>query len=420
MLKILHSSDWHIGKSLYARGRLDEFAAVLDWLAGLVERLEIDIVLVAGDIFDTATPGTKAQELYYAFLHRVTRDSRCRVVVTAGNHDSPSFLSAPEALLAPLGVYARGHARAPEDDVLLLRDRDGAPQAVVCAIPYLRDRDLRRAEAGESPEDKERKLLDGLAAHYAAAAARAEALRAEAGGCVPVIGMGHLFTQGGRVREGEAVRDLYVGALGHVPAALFPESLDYLALGHLHGAQKVAGRETMRYSGSPLPLSFSEAGQEKSVCLLECEGRDLTVSTLPVPVFRRLHSLKGNLESLIGQIAALRDERGNVGREEGEEAWLELVYDGGEVIPDLRGRLEEETAGAGGLEILCVRNLNSALYGLEQEYAGETLNDLDREDVFLRRLAAGNIEGETREELLGMYREVAASLDARDDQEGER
>lgn len=402
MLKLLHTSDWHIGKTLYSRSRLDEFAAFLDWLAGFIASERIDIALVAGDIFDNASPGIRAQELYYAFLHRVMQSGCSHVVVTAGNHDSPAFLSAPEMLLRPLGVHVRGMGRAPEDDVLLLRDAAGKPMAVICAVPYLRDRDIRLARAEESPEDKERALIQGIRAHYEAAALCAERLRAEAGGEIPVIAMGHVFAAGGKTLDGDGGRDLYVGTLGHVPASVFPGSFDYVALGHLHMAQKVGGTERIRYCGSPLPLSFDEAAREKSVCVLECEGRELRSRLFPVPPFRTLRSVRGGLEALekaIGELA-----------QKGEPAWLEVRYEGEFVIPDLRERIEDLTRGS-ALEVLCVRNRVFAEGALVREDTDEVLADLSREEVFLRRLDAWSVPGEQRPELLRMYGEILDELD---------
>ena len=177
-MRVLHTSDWHLGRTLYGRKRHEEFEVFLGWLAETIRQNEIDILLVAGDVFDTGTPGTRAQELYYRFLCRVAASSCRHVVVVAGNHDSPSFLDAPKELLKALNVHVAGSAAPrPEDEVLVLRNEQDNPELIVCAVPYLRDRDIRTAEAGESPEDKERKLVEGIRAHYAAVAASAEEKR---------------------------------------------------------------------------------------------------------------------------------------------------------------------------------------------------------------------------------------------------
>jgi exonuclease SbcD len=150
-MKILHTSDWHIGRTLYGRKRYEEFEAFLTWLAETIQQNEIDALLVAGDVFDTSAPSNRAQELYYRFLCRVAASCCRHVVVVAGNHDSPSFLNAPKELLKALDVHVVGSStESLEDEVLVLRNDQDTPELIVCAVPYLRDRDIRVAEAGES------------------------------------------------------------------------------------------------------------------------------------------------------------------------------------------------------------------------------------------------------------------------------
>ena len=143
-MKVLHTSDWHIGRTLYGRKRYEEFEAFLNWLAETIQQEQVDALLVAGDIFDTSTPSNRAQELYYQFLGCVAASSCRHVVLIAGNHDSPSFLNAPRELLKALHVHVIGSIpEKREDEVLLLRRADGSPELIVCAVPYLRDRDIR-------------------------------------------------------------------------------------------------------------------------------------------------------------------------------------------------------------------------------------------------------------------------------------
>ncbi|NEX23437.1 hypothetical protein G3480_24610 [Thiorhodococcus mannitoliphagus] len=182
---------------------------------------------------------------------------------------------APKALLRALDVDVIGATTEdPEDEVLVLADATGAAELILCAVPYLRDRDIRTAEAGETIEDKDRKLRDGICGHYAKAAEIAERRRAELGHQIPIIGMGHLFAAGGQTVEGDGVRELYLGSLAHVSAGIFPACFDCLALGQLHVPQQVGGSETLRYRGSPLPMGFGEARQAKSLCLVELSGSE--------------------------------------------------------------------------------------------------------------------------------------------------
>ena len=401
-LKLLHTSDWHIGRTLYGRKRYEEFDAFLTWLAETIQQNAIDALLVAGDVFDTSAPSNRAQELYYRFLCRVAASSCRHIVVVAGNHDSPSFLNAPKELLKALDVHVVGSSTAsPEDEVLVLRNDQDTPELIVCAVPYLRDRDIRVAEAGESVEDKERKLIEGIRTHYAAVAALAEQKREELGVDIPIVGTGHLFTAGGQTVDGDGVRELYVGSLAHVTAGIFPACFNYLALGHLHVPQKVNGSETIRYSGSPLPMGFGEAKQQKSVCQVEFHSTAASVQLIDVPVFQKLERVKGDWDGISSRILELTatDTQG----------WLEVIYDGTEVIGDLRERLEAAISGT-QMEILRIKNNRIIERVLGQIHEEETLDDLNVNDVFERCLAVHDVPEEQRPELLRAYQETVSSL----------
>lgn len=401
-MKILHTSDWHIGRTLYGRKRYEEFEAFLTWLAETIQQNEIDALLVAGDVFDTSAPSNRAQELYYRFLCWVAASSCRHVVVVAGNHDSPSFLNAPKELLKALDIHVVGSStESPEDEVLVLRNEQDVPELIVCAVPYLRDRDIRVAEAGESVEDKERKLIEGIRTHYAAVAALAEQKREELGVDIPIVGTGHLFTAGGQTVDGDGVRELYVGSLAHVTAGIFPACFNYLALGHLHVPQKVNGSETIRYSGSPLPMGFGEAKQQKSVCQVEFHSTAASVQLIDVPVFQKLERVKGDWDGISSRILELTatDTQG----------WLEVIYDGTEVIGDLRERLEAAISGT-QMEILRIKNNRIIDRVLGQIHEEETLDDLNVDDVFERCLAVHEVPEDQRPELLRAYQETVSSL----------
>lgn len=412
-MKILHTSDWHIGRSLYGRKRYEEFESFLTWLTATIQEKSIDALLVAGDVFDTSAPSNRAQELYYRFLCRVAASSCRHVIVVAGNHDSPSFLNAPKELLKALDVHVVGSAsEAPEDEVLVLRNEQDAPELIVCAVPYLRDKDIRVAAAGESVEDKELKLVDGIRTHYAAVAALAEQKREDLGIDIPIVAMGHLFAAGGQTIDGDGVRELYVGSLAHVTAGIFPACFNYLALGHLHVSQKVSGLENIRYSGSPLPMGFGEAKQQKSVCLIAFEQEQgqsqstaESVQLIDVPVFQKLERVKGDwggISSRILELSAMESP-------DGSGVWLEVIYEGEEIISDLRERLEASIAGT-RIEILRIKNNRIIDRVLGQIHEEETLDDLNVNDVFERCLAVHDVPEEQRPELLRAYQETVSSL----------
>ena len=405
-MKLLHTSDWHIGRALYGRKRSEEFEAFLNWLAALIESEDIDVLLVAGDVFDNSTPSNHAQELYYRFLCRVAAAPNRHVVVTAGNHDSPTFLNAPRELLKFLNIHVVGcAAESPENEVIMIAGPDAEPRLIVCAIPYLRDRDIRTAEAGESIEDKEKKIIEGIRAHYRMVYDAAEEKRSHLKKHVPIVAMGHLFTAGGQTVDGDGVRELYIGSLLHVGTDVFPECIDYLALGHLHIPQAVGGSDFIRYSGSPLPIGFGEARQEKSVVIVDFSGNAPTVTTIPIPRFQELKTLRGDWPAIASDIEELKFG--------GSNAWLEIVYEGDEIAGDLRKRLDEAIEGT-GIEILRVKNsrvLERAMSGMDVD---ETLDDLDATDVFKRCLESHEVPEDQRPELLSTYQEIIASLNEQD------
>ncbi len=405
-MKLLHTSDWHLGRALDGRKRYVEYEAFLDWLAALIESQEIDALLVSGDVFDNSTPSNRAQELYYRFLCRVAASPCRHVVVTAGNHDSPSFLNAPRELLKFLNIHVVGSASAsPDDEIVVLKGADGEPRLIVCAIPYLRDSDIRIAEAGESVEDKERKIVAGIRAHYRMVYDAARERQASLKRPVPIVAMGHLYTEGGRTVDGDGVRELYIGSLLHVGRDVFPDCIDYLALGHLHIPQSVGGSDFIRYSGSPLAIGFGEAGQKKSVVLVEFSDGAPLVAEIPVPRFQELQTLRGDWPTLARRIEELK------GR--GSSAWLEILYEGDEAAGDLQQRLEVAIEGT-GIEILRVRNNRMLELAMSGKAGEETLDDLNVTDVFERCLEAHNVSQERRPPLLSAYQEIIVSLNEQD------
>ena len=403
-MKILHTSDWHLGRSLYGRKRYDESLAFLNWLADLIESEGVDALLVAGDIFDTSTPSNRAQELYYRFLCKVAASCCRHIVVIAGNHDSPSFLNAPKELLRALNVYVVGSiSEDPEAEVITLFGPDNIPEAIVCAVPYLRDRDIRTVETGETVADKNVKLVEGMQKHYAEVCKFAERKQTESGN-IPIIGMGHLFTTGGKTVDGDGVRELYVGSLAHVGENIFPDCIDYLALGHLHVPQKVGKSEHIRYSGSPIPMGYGEASQEKSVVLVEfSENRRITL--LPVPCFQVLKRISGGIDEISTKINELKLQASN--------AWLEIEYTGTMIAGNLQGIINEAIADT-DMEIRRIKNWRNDGRVSDQIDQKETLDDLDVNDVFIRCLDSYEVTEEERPALILAYKEIIQHLQEED------
>jgi exonuclease SbcD len=401
-MKLLHTSDWHLGRTLYNRKRYDEFEAFLTWLTVFIAREQVDLLLVAGDIFDTTTPGNRAQELYYRFLGSIAGTGCRHVVITGGNHDSPSFLDAPGKLLKALNVHVVGSMPDnPEDEVITLKDCNGNPEAIVCAVPFLRDRDIRTVEEGENPEDKTLKLLKGISEHYSRIAAEARRQN-DMKNPVPVVGMGHLFTSKAKTTEGDGVRDLYIGTIAHVDEKSVSAGFDYMALGHLHMAQKAGNSENVRYSGAPIPMSFAEAGHRKKIIVADFNKQKPLITEHEIPCFQDLITVRGDIDQISSRLIELKTA--------GSNAWIEVEI----TSPASGSGVTEYFDGlitGSKLEILRIKNRSLTERALSHESEIETLASLDDSDVFCRCLDANEItEPETRRILTETYLEARASM----------
>ncbi|MDA0812675.1 MAG: exonuclease SbcCD subunit D C-terminal domain-containing protein [Verrucomicrobia bacterium] len=303
-VRVLHTADWHLGKMLGDLDRSDEHQRFLDWLLGELVRQQVDVLLIAGDIFDTANPPQAAERQYFEFLAGVYRETKCSVVVTGGNHDSPTHLEAPRRVLQTLGVHVIGALPVNIEDLLVPLPSAENPQLVIVAVPFLRDRDLRTGAFGQTADEIRDELRRGIEGVYRRAADACASFRHQG---AALIAMGHLTVAGARVSESERV--VHVGGLGKVDHKVFPEDFSYVALGHLHRPQAM-GADTIRYSGSPIPLSFSECEDVKEVRLLDVHQGELIANhTLPIPVTRHLaqvRAMRVELEQVLMDLAPAR------------------------------------------------------------------------------------------------------------------
>nr|WP_314232423.1 exonuclease SbcCD subunit D C-terminal domain-containing protein [uncultured Moraxella sp.] len=506
MLTLLHTSDWHLGRRLYGKPRYDEFKQFLDWQLQTLREQKVDVLLIAGDIFDTTAPSNQAQNLYYDFLSQVC-DTDCRhVIIVAGNHDSASFLEAPKQLLKSFNIHIIGSMTdTPTDEVITLSDKAGQAELIVMAVPYLRDRDVRTVGHGERLDDKERKLAQGIKAHYAQIAdiaiAQQAQLKAKYKRTIPIVATGHLFTVGGQTMEGDGVRDLYVGSLGSIGAEIFHPQIDYVALGHLHIPQAVGGQPHIRYAGSPIAMGFGESRQQKQVHLLRFDAnpnllsqplQTLTIQkkplvsaptpvnkrkmvshasmdlfadeelpepsmlgainaeaginaevdaqashkagydtpsahlsgqpngqvigqpynlaklsdttllqSLPVPVFQSIQTLKGDWQTIKTRLHSLKKSQQSV--------WLEVVYDGQEVVGDLSEKIAELVKDS-RLEVLRIKNQQKRDQVMQSQRMDESLEELNPTQVFERCLIAHQVLEEQKPMLWSRYTEVLESL----------
>ncbi|NIE66358.1 exonuclease subunit SbcD [Burkholderia sp. Ax-1719] len=404
-MRILHTSDWHLGQNFMGKSRQAEHRQLIDWLVVQVDEHAVDAVLIAGDIFDTGTPPSYARELYSDLVVRL-HAAGVALLLLGGNHDSVATLRESSALLERLSARVVPHADAPEAQVRVLPLRAQAgPGCVVCAVPFIRARDVMQSEYGQSAEQKQQTLQLAIQAYYqavfAAADAQRKALEAELGHAVPLIATGHLTTVGASASE--SVREIYVGALEAFPTSAFPP-VDYIALGHIHRPQKVGGLAHIRYSGSPIALSFDEATQQKEMLVVELGEAGLeSVTPLPVPVFQPLVALKGNLKTLPDAFAkAAKDASAE------RPVWIEVTVAEDDYLADLPARIQTLTEGL-PVEVLRIRRERGNNVAQLSADAGVTLDELDPLDVFARRLAHETLDDEVREALTVRYKSIVAS-----------
>jgi len=271
---------------------------------------------------------------------------------------------------------------------------------IVCAVPYLRDRDIRTVEPGESIDDKMTKIQEGISDHYRQVWTVAQSLRGDR--AIPIIAMGHLFLAGCSPNGDDRVRELYIGTLDGVDPGSILHGFDYLALGHLHEHRKVTGSPWCRYSGAPIPLGFGEAGQEKKVVVIDLpEEGTRSVREVPVPCFLRLQKIPGTISAIEQTL------RGLCAGE--ERVWVEIVVESGGTSAGLQSRLHDLVRNS-PVEILKIENAaltNAVLRAMEE---GEHLGDLDETDVFSRCLDEHGITGGDRDQLITLFQEILVAV----------
>jgi DNA repair protein SbcD/Mre11 len=287
-MKFLHTADWHLGKRLHKQDLSDDHRHFFDWLLLFIKEQQIDVLLISGDIFDSSNPPTEARKLYYDFLCRLI-ELRCKVIITGGNHDSANMLDAPKDILALLDITVVGGATQPITNEIVVLGTD----AVVCAVPYLRDADIRQATEGESIADRLEAVRKGIKNHYDSLANYCQEQYPD----IPLLAMGHLFATGAITSESE--REIQVGNLATFGADEFAPAFNYVALGHIHRPQWVGGNEHIRYSGSPIALSFSEKDQQKMVIIVETlPNKTLIITEHLIPQYRSLKKITGTFEQV--------------------------------------------------------------------------------------------------------------------------
>ncbi|MFT6776326.1 MAG: exonuclease SbcD [Paraglaciecola sp.] len=383
-MKILHTSDWHLGQNFFTKSRKDEHQGFINWLLQQVAKEQIDAVIIAGDIFDTGTPPSYAREMYNQFVVDMQK-LNCVLVVLGGNHDSVSTLNESKQILACLNTFVVASTGiAIDEQVFTIPDKSGQPGAILCAVPFIRARDVLQSTAGETGLQKRQALGDAIKQHYQRLYQIALTKKQNSGLDLPIIATGHLTALG--VSQSESVRDIYIGTLDGFAADGFPP-VEYMALGHIHKPQIVAKSEHIRYCGSPIPLSFDELGTQKQVMLVEFSGAQCSsLKPINIPIFQPMQVIKGDL-SIIE--AALKAYKNN---DQADLAcWLCLEVESQDYLSDLQQRIQDMTQGL-NVEVLQLRRTRNQRRQLLSQMKSETLAELTPEDVFEKRLAMETFE----------------------------
>jgi len=401
-MRILHSSDWHLGQHFIGKSRAAEHQAFLAWLVQQIQQHQVDALIVAGDIFDTTTPPSYARELYHQFIVDVL-PTGCQLIMLGGNHDSVAVLQESQALLAKLHtqVVPAWNGQT-ESHLLPLHNAKGEVAALLLALPFLRSRDLLQSRSGDNANSKQQQLQQAIANCYQQLYQQALVMREHLVNPVPILATGHLTTVGARCSE--SVRDIYIGSLEALPASAFPP-VDYLALGHIHQAQQVADNPCWRYSGSPLALSFDESRQQKSVVLLELVEQQVQWQLLDVPCFQPMLSLKCNLADLLSELQTALEKLVPPQR-----LWLELQLTGADaLLSDLHQQVQQLLQEL-PVDLLKLRRAKAAVAGGLMAAEHVSLTELEPSMVLQQRLEQEQLTPEQQQQFQQMVSQLLEQL----------
>lgn len=346
-LKIIHTADWHLGQTFFGYDREEEHDAFLNWLVNTLAEQQTDVLLIAGDVFDVANPSASAQRRFFHFLKEANRrNPHLQVIVVAGNHDSAARLESPIPLLEELNTSIVGIIRRTESGeidfdslVIPLYNKEKEREGWCLAVPYLRQGDY------PAPEEGYDTYIAGINRMYRQLYDFADARRQPG---EALVAMGHLHATGAELSDDDRSERIIMGGLESVSSDTFDEGLAYTALGHIHKAQRIGGRENLRYSGSPLPMSFSETNYRHQVVAVTVENGCLSdVEPLPVPLFAALHRIPeqpASPEEVVEQLAGLPVANQEEGDEPARWPYVEVRVLLTEPDPGFRHRVEEALA----------------------------------------------------------------------------
>ena len=401
-MKILHTADWHLGQLFHEYDRTFEHQQFLDWLLETIKEEQIDVLLVSGDVFDISNPAAASIRMFYTFLKNATKENpELQIVITAGNHDSASRLEAPKPLLESSNIHIIGTIEKNSDGsidyqklTIPLRSKEGKIKTWCLAIPFLRIGDYPSIPNVDSP------YADGVTQLYKEAFEYAQEIKQSDQN---IIAMGHLHTHHAEISDMDKTERLIMGGVECIAATAFHEDIKYVALGHIHKAQRIGGKEHIRYSGSPLPMSFSERNYKHQVVIFELDNEITTLKTVEIPVsipLLRIPLKAELLEQVLEQLNQLPEKNYDE-----EPPYLEVQVLLAEPEPALRHKIDE---------VLKYKNVKLAR--IQPHYPStksnspeaspqELLNELKPIDVFSKSYQA-KYNSEVPENLIRLFQQT--------------
>lgn len=398
-MKFLHTADWHLGNSMFDIDRTEEFNSFLKWLKETIEKEEIEVLIIAGDIFDTINPPVVSKCQYNDFLATLLETDCKNIIIIGGNHDSGTLLDSEKKLLKYLNVHVIGSINnlEPEDMVFELFDKSKNIIGICAAVPFARENELRNYIEEKDVKDK---VFSDLSYGNLYKKVFEVAEKVRNGRNIPLIATGHLYAANleGRFSDEEeesksddGKRKLDVlGNLGSVHAKIFPEGFDYVALGHVHYTTMVAKQSRIRYSGSPFVLGFDEAHLPRYVLVGEIKKEqnagelfalnDLEIKKVEVPCFVKFKRLSGTCKDLKEELEKLKASL----KSKDLKTYIELNYKWEQGV-NIYEELEEMSTDLP--ENLCVVNrkmqdTKSILSGKIDTWGSEELKNLNAEEIF--------------------------------------
>jgi exonuclease SbcD len=413
-MRILHTADWHIGHTFHQYDRTHEHQQFLHWLVNIIQEQSIDVLLISGDVFDMANPSAVSVKLLYTFLNNAIKiQPALQIIMTAGNHDSAARLESPKPLLESSNIHIIGLIERAADGtinyekmMIPIKDATGAVKIWCMAIPFLRMGDYPLIPESTNPYG------DGVTALYKQAYEHALTLKQPG---QTIIAMGHLHTAGAQTTEHDKTERLIMGGVEFVPATAFHDDILYTALGHIHKAQRIGGKEHVRYSGTPIPMSFSESNYKHQVVTFEVADEQLqhlTVCEVPLTVaLLRIPALPKPVAEVLTLLAALPE---TIAEDAAPAPYLEVrvLLDGPE--PALRHKIETALTGK-----------HARLAKIDVSYPGsnaddeaplityDQLHELQPMELF-KKAYTTTYSNETPDELVDLFNQVVNEISSRE------